>query len=112
MFFFLLETLIGTNSGTIGGMTDLKADNDDTSTDNGSSNGDPGGNSGSGVDASTMLAAREKSLISHAMDTLTRRVAENNSAGNDNGMNNMDSTSSESGMFKLVQIGLNLSKLV
>merc|ERR1719273_2855682 len=30
------------------------------------------------------------------MDTLTRRVAENNSAGNDNGMNNMDSTSSES----------------
>ena len=96
----------------IGGMTDLKADNDDTSTDNGSSNGDPGGNSGSGVDASTMLAAREKSLISHAMDTLTRRVAENNSAGNGNGMNNMDSTSSESGMFKLVQIGLNLSKLV
>jgi len=90
------ETLIGTNSGMIGGMTDLKADNDDTSTDNGSSNGDPGGNSGSGVDASTMLAAREKSLISHAMDTLTRRVAENNSAGNGNGMNNMDSTSSES----------------
>jgi hypothetical protein len=33
------------------------------------------------------------------MDTLTRRVAENNSAGNDNGMNNMDSTSSESGKF-------------
>ena len=68
------------NSGLGPGNTDLK-DTDDTSTDNGSSNGDHGGVGGGpgsgGVDPSTMLAAREKSLISHAMDTLTRRVAEN-----------------------------------
>ena len=50
-------------------------DTDDTSTDNGSSNGDNMG-IGSSMDASTMLAAREKSLISHAMETLNKRVAE------------------------------------
>ena len=74
---FIIETLL--NSGIGPGNTDLK-DNDDTSTDNGSSNGDHGGvggGPGSGVDPSTMLAAREKSLISNAMDTLTRRVIEN-----------------------------------
>jgi len=87
------ETLIANTGNMAGGNTDLK-DTDDTSTDNGSSNGDHGG-VGSGVDASTMLAAREKSLISHAMDTLTRRVAEN---GNTNG----DSTSeSDEEMFDM-----------
>ena len=90
---FFIETLIANTGNMAGGNTDLK-DTDDTSTDNGSSNGDHGG-VGSGVDASTMLAAREKSLISHAMDTLTRRVAEN---GNTNG----DSTSeSDEEMFDM-----------
>ena len=75
-------------------MTNLKANNDDTSTDNGFNNGDPGGNVRSGVD---MLADLKKST---GMDTLTQKVA-----GNDNGMNNKDSTSLGSGMvfFKLLQ---------
>lgn len=50
---------------------------DDNSTENGSNNGEVTTHI-SGLDPSTMLAAREKTLISHAMDTLTRRVnAEN-----------------------------------
>lgn len=55
-----LETLLAAND---------PKDTDDTSTDNGSSNGE-------GVDPTNIMAAREKTLISHAMDTLTRRVAE------------------------------------
>ena len=113
MCFCFIETLIGTNSGT---MTNLKANNDDTSTDNGFNNGDPGGNVRSGVD---MLADLKKST---GMDTLTQKVA-----GNDNGMNNKDSTSLGSGMFffqtssdlfktcsklvQIVQLAVNLSKI-
>lgn len=64
------EHLMGTP-----GLQLQESKDDDTSTDNGSSNGDPGG-IGSSMDASTMLAAREKSLISNAMETLNKRVAE------------------------------------
>ena len=49
---------------------------DDNSTENGSNNGEVTSQLG-GLDPSSMLAAREKTLISHAMDTLSRRVAEN-----------------------------------
>jgi hypothetical protein len=66
---FVLETLLA-------GHNDSFAKDDDNSTDNGSSNGDQG-LAASGIDPSSMLAAREKTLISHAMDTLTRKVAEN-----------------------------------
>ena len=50
-------------------------DNDDPSTDNGSSNGDHGGPA---MDAQGVLAAREKSIISNAMETLNRKVSMEN----------------------------------
>ena len=68
--FSIIETLIHGN--------DTK--DDDNSTDNGSSNGDQGGPT---VDANSVLAAREKSIISNAMDTLTRKVSETDNSGTD-----------------------------
>ena len=50
-------------------------DNDDGSTDNGSSNGDQGGPA---MDPNSVLAAREKSIISNAMETLNRKVSMEN----------------------------------
>ena len=51
---------------------------DDNSTENGSSNGDylSSISSGNAVDPTSVIAAREKSLITHAMDTLTKHVNE------------------------------------
>lgn len=54
---------------------------DDNSTENGSNNGEV--TSQLLPDPSSMLAAREKTLISHAMDTLSRRVAENGDRSSD-----------------------------
>ena len=53
---------------------------DDNSTENGSNNGEVSSQLGN-MDPSSMLAAREKTLISHAMDTLTRRVNAENGNG-------------------------------
>ena len=72
LFLFFAETLLNESKET-----------DDNSTENGSNNGEMTSQLGSGgIDPSSMLAAREKTLISHAMDTLSRRVAENGSGGN------------------------------
>ena len=77
----LTETLLASG--------DFSKDGDRDSTENGSSNGDfqpapPGGNGVSAgpppaqpppaLDASSMLAAREKTLISRAMDTVAKQV--------------------------------------
>ena len=62
-------------------------DNDDNSTDNGSSNGE--------LDPTSIIAAREKTLISHAMDTLTRRVVENGLQISANSANDEQSESDE-----------------
>lgn len=82
----------------LAGGNDTFSKDDDTSTDNGSNNGDPlssGGGVGhsaaaaaaaaaaAGLDPSSMLAAREKTLISHAMDTVTRTVAAENGVKSD-----------------------------
>jgi len=45
-----------------------------------------------------MLAAREKTLISHAMDTLSRRVAENGSGGNGSDMSEPEDDAMELGI--------------
>ena len=51
-----------------------------------------------GIDPSSMLAAREKTLISHAMDTLSRRVAENGSGGNGSDMSEPEDDAMELGI--------------
>jgi len=72
---------------------------DDNSTENGSNNGEMTSQLGSGgIDPSSMLAAREKTLISHAMDTLSRRVAENGSGGNGSDMSEPEDDAMELGI--------------
>ena len=88
LFLFFAETLLNESKET-----------DDNSTENGSNNGEMTSQLGSGgIDPSSMLAAREKTLISHAMDTLSRRVAENGSGGNGSDMSEPEDDAMELGI--------------
>ncbi len=92
------ETLMGSSSQSAPSIDSSKED--DNSTENGSNNGDAAATAANlaGLDASSMLAAREKSLISHAMDTLTRKVSEND---NDDEAGEGSNESSDEEMFDL-----------
>lgn len=78
------ETLLAASSSAAS-ENSFSAKNDDgndnhSSTENGSSNGDHL-SSTTTLDASTVLAARDKSLISRAMDTVARTVANSDEEG-------------------------------
>ena len=65
-------------SETLLASTDYSSkDEDNHSTENGSSNGDLSQHLSAVLDPNTVMAAREKSLITRAMDNVARTVAEN-----------------------------------